>query len=204
VDEEEVFERLKKFSRPNLARYGLDDRRARSVLVGVLLVFAVVLSASSGEYAGASFFPQDNVTTTVYSTTTSWITSTVWSTVTEVVQGVLTTTTYTTITSTVTATSSSSPTTIGTSITLYKVTSNSGRVTVTGVLKDASGKGLQGLQIRVTIDGGYKGTTITSSGGSFTYTGPGPYHIMGVHVVTVWFDQTAQYSASTASLTYRL
>jgi hypothetical protein len=81
VDEEEVFKELKKCSRLNLVRYNLDDRRARSVTVGVLLVFAVLLSAGSGAYAGASFFPEGNVTTTVYSTTTSWITSTVWSTV---------------------------------------------------------------------------------------------------------------------------
>ena len=129
VDKKEVFEQLKKCSRPNETSPRLNDRRARSVPVAALLVFAVLLSASSGVYAGASFFPQQSpnvtVTTTVYSTTTSWTTSTIWSTVTQVVQGVLTTATYTTSTSTVTVTASrvtsSTPTIVGTSVTITQV-----------------------------------------------------------------------------------
>jgi hypothetical protein len=72
----------------------------------MLLILVVLLSAGSGLYAGASFFPQQapnvTTTTTIYTTTTSWTTSTIWSTVTSVVQGVLTTIEYTTSTSTVT------------------------------------------------------------------------------------------------------
>ncbi|MGA2237698.1 MAG: LamG domain-containing protein [Candidatus Bathyarchaeia archaeon] len=83
-----------------------------SIRVAVLLVFVVLLSASSGVYAGASFFAQQapnvTVTTTILTTTTSWTTSTVWSTVTAVVYGVWTTVQYTTSTSTVTVTGSTS------------------------------------------------------------------------------------------------
>jgi len=91
---------------------GLGDKRARSVPVAALLIFAVLLSAGSGIYAGASFFPQQapnvTITTTIYTTTTSWTTSTIWSTLTTVVPAVLTTIEYTTSTSTITLTSSSS------------------------------------------------------------------------------------------------
>ena len=85
-----------------------DIRRRRSVLVATLLILVVLLSVSSGLYAGASFFPQQapnvTITTTIYTTTTSWTTSTIWSTVTETVQGILTTIEYTTSTSTATVT----------------------------------------------------------------------------------------------------
>jgi hypothetical protein len=78
----------------------------------MLLILVVLVSAASGTYVGASFFPQQapnvTVTTTIYTTTTSWTTSTIWSTMTEVVQGVLTTVEYTTSTSTVTVTGSTS------------------------------------------------------------------------------------------------
>lgn len=81
-----------------------------SIRVAVLLVFVVLLSASSGVYAGASFFAQQapnvTVTTTILTTTTSWTTSTAWSTVTAVIYGVWTTVQYTTSTSTVTVTGS--------------------------------------------------------------------------------------------------
>lgn len=84
-----------------------------SIPVAVLLVFVVLLSASSGLYAGASFFAQQaqnvTVTTTILTTTTSWTTSTIWSTVTAVVLGVWTTVQYTTSTSTVTVTGSATP-----------------------------------------------------------------------------------------------
>lgn len=94
-------------------------RRARdsilkrgSIPVAVLLVFVVLLSASSGLYAGASFFAQQapnvTVTTTILTTTTSWTTSTIWSTVTAVILGVWTTVQYTTSTSTVTVTGTTS------------------------------------------------------------------------------------------------
>jgi hypothetical protein len=209
VDKKEVFEQLKKCSGLNEATHRLNDSRARSVPVAVLLVFAVLLSASSGVYAGASFFPQQSpnvtVTATIYSTTTSWSTSTIWSTVTQVVQGVLTSATYTTTTSTVTVTAatSSAPTIVGTSVTISQLASVSGRVTVYGVLRDANGKGLQGLQLRVTVDGGFTGRIITGVGGSFAYVGSGPT-AKGQHVVTVWFDKTTQYSASSSSRTYSL
>jgi len=85
-----------------------DNRRSRSVLVAVLLILVVLLSAGSGLYAGASFFPQQapnvTITTTIFTTTTSWTTSTIWSIVTSVVEGVWTTVQYTTSTSTVTMT----------------------------------------------------------------------------------------------------
>ena len=76
--------------------------------VAGLLILAIILSATSGLYAGASFFPQQapyvTITTTIYTTTTSWTTSIIWSTVTTVVYGVWTTVQYTTSTSTVTVT----------------------------------------------------------------------------------------------------
>jgi len=83
-----------------------------SIPIAVLLVLVVLLSASSGLYAGASFFAQQapvTVTTTILTTTTSWTTSTLWSTVTAVVLGVWTTVQYTTSTSTVTVTGSTTP-----------------------------------------------------------------------------------------------
>jgi len=84
------------------------NRRRRSVLVAVLLIFVALLSVGSGLYAGTSFFPQQapnvTITTTILTTTTQWTTSTIWSTLTAVVQGVLTTVQYTTSTSTVTVT----------------------------------------------------------------------------------------------------
>jgi hypothetical protein len=203
VDEEEVFEQLKKCSRLNLARYGLNDRRVRSVLVGALLVFAVVLSASSGVYAGASFFPEDNVTMTVYSTTTSWITSTVWSTVTSTVQGVLTTVTYTTSTSTIYVTASTTSTRIGTVITITKAWGGVGSLLVSGYLKDAYGNGLQGMPVKVYVDGRYLTTVSTFSGGSFTYNAIGPSN-KGIHTVTVTFNGNSNYAPSTASASYRL
>ena len=74
----------------------------------MLLILVVLISAASGTYVGASFFPQQapnvTVTTTIYTTTTSWTTSTIWSTMTSVVYGVWTTVQYTTSTSTVTVT----------------------------------------------------------------------------------------------------
>lgn len=83
-----------------------------SIPVAVILVLVVLLSASSGLYAGASFFAQQapnvTVTTTILTTTTSWTTSTIWSTVTAVVLGVWTTVQYTTSTSTVTVTGATS------------------------------------------------------------------------------------------------
>jgi hypothetical protein len=200
---------LKKCSRPDEASHRLNDRRARSVPVAMLLVLAVLLSATSGVYAGASFLAQQapnvTATTTVYSTTTSWATLVNWSTVTQVVQGVLTTATYTTSTSTVTVTASTSstPTVLGTSVTITQLTGASGAFLVKGVLRDASGKGLQGLQVRVTVDAGYTGRLITGVGGSFAYSGPGPT-AKGSHVVTVWFDKTTQYTASSASSVYKL
>lgn len=76
--------------------------------MAVLLVLVVLLSAGSGFYAGASFFPQQapnvTITTTIFTATTTWTTSTIWSTVTSVVFGVWTTVQYTTSTSTVTIT----------------------------------------------------------------------------------------------------
>jgi preprotein translocase subunit SecG len=79
-----------------------------SVTVAALLIVVVLLSAGSGLYAGASFFPQQapnvTITTTTFTTVTSWTTSTIWSTVTSVVYGVWTTVQYTTSTSTVTVT----------------------------------------------------------------------------------------------------
>jgi len=110
---------LKKSSKPNESSSGLNSHRGRSIPVAMLLILVVLLSASSGIYAGASYFAQQapnvTVTTTIYTTTTSWTTSTIWSTVTAVVQGVLTTIQYTTSTSTVTVTGSTSyqPTNLG-------------------------------------------------------------------------------------------
>jgi len=106
MDGREVFEKLKKIRRAGDSVF--NDRRGRSVIVAAMLVLVVLLSAGSGVYVGASFFPQQapnvTITTTIYTTTTSWTTSTIWSTVTSVVQGVLTTIEYTTSTSTVTVT----------------------------------------------------------------------------------------------------
>jgi hypothetical protein len=82
--------------------------RERSFLLALLIIFVTLLSLGSGIYAGASFFaPLANitVTTTIFTTATSWVTSAVWSSVTETVQGVLTTIQYTSSTSTVTVTS---------------------------------------------------------------------------------------------------
>jgi hypothetical protein len=89
-------------------RSPLDSRQFHSVLAAVLLVSVVLLSAGSGVYASASFFPQQmpnvTITTTTFTTTTSWTTSTIWSTVTSMVYGVWTKVQYTTSTSTVTVT----------------------------------------------------------------------------------------------------
>ena len=68
VDEKEVFEQLKKCSRPHDASYRLNARRGRSVPVAVLLVLAVLLSATSGVYAGASFLAQQTPNVTVTTT----------------------------------------------------------------------------------------------------------------------------------------
>jgi multidrug efflux pump subunit AcrA (membrane-fusion protein) len=103
------------------------------------------------------------------------------------------------VTSSSTATSSSI---VSTSITITGVTGTSGAVTVKGILKDASGNGLQGLQLTVTVDGGYTGRVITGRGGNFAYAGLGPKK--GTHVVTVSFVKTAQYAASSASKSYSL
>lgn len=98
-----MFEKLKKSSRANGSAF-----KRRSVPVAVLLILAILLSASSGYYAGASFFAQQapnvTVTTTIFTTTTSWTTSTIWSIVTQVIQDVLTTVQYTTSTNTITVT----------------------------------------------------------------------------------------------------
>jgi len=214
VDEKEVFEQLKKCNSPDKASYGLNGHRASSIIVAVLLVFAVLLSASSGVYAGASFFPQDvTVTTTVYSTTTSWTTSTIWSTLTSTVYGVWTTVVNTTSTSTVTvtagtSTSSSTTTTtsstrVGTSLTLSAVTASSGKIAVTGYLRDANGNGLAGMQVRITVDGGYAGITTTTSSGSFSYSGLGPT-IKGQHILSVSFSGTTQYASSSATRSYTI
>jgi len=87
-------------------KQGDSTSRRHSIRVAALLILTVLLSAGSGLYAGASFFPQQasTVTTTIFTTTTSWTTSTIWSIVTQTVQGVLTTVQYTTSTSTVTVT----------------------------------------------------------------------------------------------------
>jgi len=93
-----------------MRRAGGSILKRGSIPVAVLLVLVVLLSASSGLYAGASFFAQQapnvTVTTTILTTTTSWTTSTLWSTVTAVILGVWTTVQYTTSTSTVTVTGS--------------------------------------------------------------------------------------------------
>jgi hypothetical protein len=104
-----VFEEFMKISKAGDSDFG-----RRSIRVAILLILVVFLSAGSGLYAGASFFPQQapsaTVTTTIFTTTTSWTTSTIWSTVTSVVQGVLTTIQYTTSTSTVTVTGAATTT----------------------------------------------------------------------------------------------
>jgi len=95
-----------------MRRAGGSVLKRGSIPVAVLLVFVVLFSASSGLYAGASFFAQQapvTVTTTILTTTTSWTTSTIWSTVTAVVLGVWTTVQYTTSTSTITVTGSTTP-----------------------------------------------------------------------------------------------
>jgi preprotein translocase subunit SecG len=108
-----VFEKLKKNSKANDSPV-----KWRSISVAALLVLVVLLSASTGIYAGASFFAQQapnvTITTTTFTTTTSWTTSTIWSTVTSVVQGVWTTVQYTTSTSTVTVTGGTNTGTFGT------------------------------------------------------------------------------------------
>jgi len=104
-----VFNEFMKITKAGDSAFG-----RRSIRVAVLLILAVFLSAGSGLYAGASFFPQQapsvTITTTIFTTTTSWTTSTIWSTVTSVVQGILTTVQYTTSTSTVTMTGAATTT----------------------------------------------------------------------------------------------
>ena len=103
MDTKEVFNEFMKITKAGDSAFG-----RRSIRVAVLLILAVFLSAGSGLYAGASFFPQQapsvTITTTIFTTTTSWTTSTIWSIVTQTVLGVLTTVQYTTSTSTVTVT----------------------------------------------------------------------------------------------------
>ena len=208
MGEKEVFKQLKKCNSPDNASYGLNGHRTRSTIVAVLLVFAVLLSASSGVYAGGSFFPQDvTVTTTLYSTTTIWTISTIWSTTTLTTYGVWTTVVNTTSTSTVTVTSTSSSSTsstsVGTSVTITSVVVSSGRVTVRGYLKDANGNGLAGLSVKITVDGGYASFPVTASDGSFYSSGAGPTSA-GTHVVTVTFLGTTQYTSSSASKSYKI
>jgi hypothetical protein len=101
-----VFDELKRIRRAGDSAFNYHG--GRSIPVAVLLILVVVLSAGSGLYAGASYFPQQapnlTITTTIYTTTTSWTTSTIWSTLTSVVYGVWTTVQYTTSTSTITVT----------------------------------------------------------------------------------------------------
>jgi len=101
-----------------ISRAGDSPFRGPSIPVAVLLIFAVLLSAGSGLYAGASFFAQQapnvTITTTIFTTTTSWTTSTIWSIVTSVVEGVWTTVQYTTSTSTATVTYGGNTGTFGT------------------------------------------------------------------------------------------
>jgi len=103
MDAKEVFNEFMKITKAGDSAFG-----RRSIRVAVLLILAVFLSAGSGLYAGASFFPQQapsvTITTTIFTTTTSWTASTIWSIVTQTVLGVLTTVQYTTSTSTVTVT----------------------------------------------------------------------------------------------------
>ena len=144
-----------------------------STPIAVLLIFAVLLSAGSGFYAGAALVPQQapyvTITTTIYTTTTSWTTSTLWSTVTEVVEGVLTTVEYTTSTSTVTVTGVTTTRTTPTTTAGYKVT-----VTV----KDSATGGAVG-GAWVYLDGVSKGST--TSYGVLTITGVA----YGQHTLTV-------------------
>jgi hypothetical protein len=109
MDAKEVFNEFMK-----ITKAGDSIFERRSVQVAVLLILTVFLSAGSGLYAGASFFPEQapsvTVTTTIFTTTTSWTTSTIWSIVTQTVQGVLTTVQYTTSTSTVTMTAGATTT----------------------------------------------------------------------------------------------
>jgi hypothetical protein len=202
-----VVKRLKKNSGPNEAGSVLNDRRGRAIPVAALLIFVVLLSMGSGIYASASFFAQQApnviVTTTIYTTTTSWTTSTIWSTVTQTVQGVLTTVVYTTSTSTISVTASMTSTPIGTAITLTQVWGRAGNLLVSGSLKDANGNGLQGLPVKVYVDGWYQTSVTTSSGGSFTYNSVGPTS-SGTHTVTVTFDGNSQYMSSSKTATYTL
>jgi hypothetical protein len=121
-----VVKQLKKNSGSNEASPLLNGRRGRAIPVALLLIFVVLLSMGSGIYASASYFAQQaanvTVTTTLYTTTTSWTTLTVRSTVTQTVLGVLTTVQYTTSTSTVTVTGTRAPSVVtigGTSSVVY-------------------------------------------------------------------------------------
>lgn len=182
----------------------LNDRGVRAITVSVLLLVVVLLSAVSGLYAGASFFPQQapnvTITTTIYTTTTSWTTSTLWSTVTSVVQGVLTTVVYTTSTSTITVTGTSSL--IGTRIT-PSVTGKVGSVTVTAYLRDVDTNRLANKPMRLLIDGQYVTTLNTTSIGYFYYSGAGPTS-HGTHTVTLIFDGDSTYAPSQASQLYTI
>lgn len=198
---------MKKDSRRKEAGSGLNDHRGRSAPVAMLLILVVLLSASSGIYAGASYFAQQapgvTVTTTLFTTTTSWTTSTIWSTVTEVVQGILTTVEYTTSTSTLTMTQPPiTPTTIAiTQLTATKGALSRITVTVKGSLADAYGNPLGGMPVRILIDGTYVATSATDWSGLFSYSWRGP---AGYHTVTVIFDGNPQYESSSTIGTYLL
>lgn len=207
----EVF-KLERSNKRTEAGSNLNNRSGHAIPISALLLLVVLVSAGSGVYAGASFFPLQSpatVTTTIYTTTTSWTTSTLWSTVTEVVQGVLTTVEYTTSTSTVTVTagtstsaSTSTSAKTGTRIVITQMIGRMGSVSISGALSDVTGKGLASMSLKILIDGAIVGTATTGSTGAFTYSGTGPYS-SGTHTVTVVFDGNSIYAPSQTSSSYR-
>ena len=172
-----MFEQLKK-----------SNRQARSIPIAVLLIFAVLLSAASGIYAGASFFPQQapnlTITTTIYTTTTSWTISTISSTVTSVVYGVWTTVQYTTSTSTVTVTQPSSTTASTFSITAT-VNLRSGFTTRTIAATVSQGSKVVATQSHSWYTGSYAFVFGGLPAGTYTVTMTAPMTVPQSQTVTV-------------------
>jgi len=164
------------------------DRQGRSMPVAALLILVVVLSATSGLYAGASYFAQQapnvTVTTTIYTTITSWTISTISSTVTSVVYGVWTTVQYTTSTSTTTVTQPSSTTASTSSITAT-VNLRSGFTARTVTATVSQGSKVVAIQSHSWYTGSYAFVFGGLAAGTYTVTMTAPMTVSQSQTVTV-------------------
>jgi len=71
---------------------------------------------------------------------------------------------------------------------------------VTGSLRDATGKPVQSMPVKINVNGAYYVTVVTNSAGNYLYNGAGP-SVTGQYTVTVVFEGTSNYGPSQASQT---